>query len=346
MHGPNRPSSLALTIGPVGVMLACVCFPPIDGLTAPPLEYCANRTPDQQLGAAKDSSGDPASSCRPLVEKTDAARPDRKPAHESRVENLETEVIAFLQKYNDFLACCKTDLAELRTVEELGDEVGELLATAQAGLFSEHVKLRGWTLRELLAPVAKARADLRTLHAQLVEIAHARQKLSALDYEDAAREALRLRALEESLDHTIRPQPVPTGPKTGTSIGVSPSVGGAIGKTPKTGSQIGAEGTVGADAGATPRTGRDIGATGPTGFEIGGTGRAGADIGDSRLNTDPSAVGSTLAPSTVGSSLSDSTVGSSLGPSSIGSTLEDTSVGSSLSGSSVGSSLQDIRSPR
>jgi hypothetical protein len=326
-----------------GFVVGCAFLAPPDGVPAPPLEYCANRTPDQQLGAAKGKSGDDAGPCLPLVEKKDAARRDQERVREIRVENLQAEVTTFLQKYNEFLACCKTDLAELQTVEDLGDEVGELLAAAQAGLFSEHLKLRGWTLRELLPPVAKARADLRTLHEKLVHIATARQKLGELDSEEAARESARLRELEESLDKEIRSQPLPTGPKTGTSIGTSPSVGSAIGKTPKTGAQIGAEGTVGADAGATPRTGRDIGATGPTGFEIGGTGRAGADIGESRLNTDQSAVGSSLAPSTVGSSLSDSTVGSSLGQSSIGSTLGDTSVGSSLGGSSVGSSLQDRR---
>jgi hypothetical protein len=258
-----------------------------------------------------------------------------------KIENLQAEVTSFLQKYNQFLECCKTDLAELQTVEELGDEVGDLLAVAQSGLFSEHMKLRGWTLRELLPPVAKARADLKILHEKLEQVGTARQKLGELGYEESGKEAARLREIEESLQKDIRSPSIPTGPKTGTGIGASSSVGGAIGMTPKTGAQIGAEGAVGGDLGANPKAGRDIGATGPTGFEIGATGRAGAEIGESRLNSDQSAVGSSLRQSTVGSSISDTSVGSSLGQSTIGSSLGDTSIGSSLGGSSVGSSLQN-----
>lgn len=308
------------------------------GMAAPPLEFCANRTPDQQLGAAK---GNIAGECLPLVEKKDKPPVQKDREREIRIENLQVEVTTFLNKYNQFLDCCKTDLAELQTVEELGDEVGELLAMAQAGLFTEHMKLRGWTLRELIPPVAKARTDLKTLRVKLEEIGTARQKLGELDYEESSREAARLREVEESLDRDIRSQPLPTGPKTGTSIGASPSVGTAIGKTPRTGAQIGAEGVVGTDLGASPKAGRDIGATGPTGFEIGATGRAGTNIGESRLNADQSAVGSSLQQSTVGSSISDTTVGSSLGQSNIGSSLNDTSIGSTLGGSSVGSSLQN-----
>lgn len=323
--------------------LFCLLLVPMTAVAAPPVEFCADRTPDQQLGAGKSRAPEGSGSCIPLIEKKDkdTAAGEEKPRRDIRVENLQVEVTTFLHKYNQFLECCKTDLTELQTVEELGNEVGELLAVAQTGLFSEHMKLRGWTLRELLPPVAKARADLKTLRETLEQVATRRGKLNELDYEESAREAARLREVEESLERDIRARPMPTGPKTGTGIGVSPTVGGAIGKTPRTGAQIGAEGAVGADLGASPRAGREIGATGPTGFEIGATGRAGADIGESRLNTDQSGVGSSLQQSTVGSSISDTTVGSSLGQSTIGSSLSDTSVGSSLGGSSVGSSLHN-----
>ena len=328
------------------VFFLVACFFPVAlGSAAPPLEFCENRTPDQQLGAARSSSsGNSSEKCVPLVEKRERASPgegDEENARQVKIENLQAEVTGFLQKYNQFLECCKTDLGELRTVEELGDEVGDLLAVAQAGLFSEHMKIRGWTLRELLPPVAKARADLKTLRTKLEHVGTGRAKLGELGYEESAREAGRLREMEESIERDFRSPSLPTGPKTGTSIGASSSVGGAIGKTPRTGSQIGAEGAVGADLGANPKTGRDIGATGPTGFEIGATGRAGADIGESRLNSDQSAVGSSLQQSTVGSNISDTTVGSSLSQSTIGSSLGDTSIGSSFGGSSVGSSLQN-----
>ncbi len=312
---------------------------------APPLEFCANRTPDQQLGAAKaGGASNGAEKCVPLVEKKDASNESadaREKTREMKIENLQAEVTTFLQRYNRFIECCKTDLEELRTVEELGDDVGDLLAMAQAGLFSEHMKLRGWTLSELIPPVAKARGDLKTLRAKLESIANGREKLGRLSSEESARQAARLRETEESIEKNFRTQSLPAGPKTGTSIGTSSSVGGAIGRTPKTGTQIGSEGAVGADLGATPKTGREIGSTGPTGFEIGASGRAGADIGESRFNIDQSAVGSSLQQSTIGSSISDTTVGSSLRQSNIGSSLSDSSIGSSLGGSSVGSSLQN-----
>jgi hypothetical protein len=295
---------------------------------APPLEFCPHRTPDQQLGAAKGPGTTDIGACIPLVELKDKASREAERTRDVKIENLQDEVTAFLHKYNQFLECCRTDLAELQKVEDLGNEIAELLAAAQAGLFSEHMKIRGWTLRNLLPPVLQARADLKRLHAALEQVATGRKTLEELGYEESAREAARLREIEDALAQDIQSQPLPTGPKTGTGIGVSPSVGAAIGKTPKTGVQIGAEGT--ADFGVTPRTGRDLGVTGPTGFEIGTTGKAGADIGDSRLNTEQSSVGSSLQPSTVGSSLSDGTGGSSLGLSTIGSSLEDTSVGSSL----------------
>lgn len=312
---------------------------------APSLEFCENRTPDQQLGAAKgDSTAGGPGPCTPLVEKRDrTSRDDGDQEHvrHLKIENLQAEVAGFLQKYDQFLECCKTDLAELQTVEDLGDEVGELLAVAQSELFSEHMKIRGWTLRELLPPVAKARGDLKTLRDKLDHVRTSRARLGELGYEESAKEAARLREVEEAIERDIRSPSLPGGPKTGTGIGASSSVGGAIGKTPRTGAQIGAESAVGADLGVSPKAGRDIGATGPTGFEIGSTGRAGAEIGESRLNSDQSAVGSSLQQSTVGSSMSDTTVESSFGRSTIGSSLGDTSIGSSLGGSSVGSSLQN-----
>ncbi len=302
--------------------------------------FCPDRTPDQQFGAMHGAEAH-GGACIPLVEKQDPSAEPKESTHDIHIERLQAEVTTFLGAYNQFLACCKGDLAELRRIDELGDHVTELLTAAQSGLFSEHMKLRGWTMRELLSPIVKARTDLKTLRAQLEHLGEAREKIGELGYEDAAKEAARLREIEESLDHVIRSRPLSTGPKTGTSIGSSPSVGGAIGKTPRTGAQIGAEGAVGADFGANPRTGRELGVTGPTGFEIGGTGRAGPEIGESRLNRDQSAVGSDLPPSAVNSSLPDTTVGSSLTPSTIGSSLGDTSIGSSLGGSSVGSTLQN-----
>ncbi len=332
------------------LLLASAGFSTQPVSAAPPIEYCPGRTPDQQLGAARhpERKGGAVAEpeCVPLLEKKepqDAQEPDeaRKPRRDLKIENLQAEVSRFLHRQRQFLECCKTDTAQLETIEDMGEDVAELLETAQTGLFSEQMKLRGFTLRELIPPVAKARQELRDLRRQLEGIDTARERRRRLDYEGAGKESLAIQEAEESIQRGFHPYQEPTGPKTGLEIGVTPSVGKEIGKTPTTGTAIGSEGLTGPNIGVNPKTGREIGATGPTGFEIGGTGRAGPSIGESILNRDSSGVGSSLPTSTVGSSLPDSTVGSSLGPSNIGSTLPDTSADSSLGGSSVGSSIQN-----
>lgn len=313
-------------------------------LAAPPMEFCEGRPADQQLRASQ-GKGSADGPCVPLVEKKDEsgknATSGRAQSRQLKIDNLEAEVASFLQRYNKFLACCKTDLAELEAVEAMGDEVNELLSLAQSGLFSEQIKVRGWTIGELIPPVAQARADLKRLHAQLDEISRTRERLASGHSDTAAKDSRKIHELEDAIQRDFQPRPVPAGPKTGTGIGASPSVGTGIGMTPKTGSAIGKGGTTGSDFGVTPKTGVDIGATGPVGFEIGTTGRAGAAVGESTLNTNQSAVGSSLRPSSVESNLPDSTVGSTLGGSTIGSGLSDSTIGSTLGGSSVGSSLQN-----
>ena len=102
---------------------------------APLLEFCEQSAADQQLRASKGTAG-----CVPLVEKKEPSTSDDRTAREStrqlKIENLQQEATVFLQKYNQFLECCRTDLAELRSVEELGNDVNDLLTMAQSGLFS------------------------------------------------------------------------------------------------------------------------------------------------------------------------------------------------------------------
>lgn len=286
----------------------------------------------------------------PLAEKkeTQAAEQEgevsasEKQPRDFKIENLQGDVSTFLNKYRHFLDCCKTDLTELQQIEELGDEVGELLTSTQANLSNYSLASRGIMLREMIPPVLKARADLRTLRARLEQIGELSNRRDQVDFEEAGREARRMREIEESIDKDIRAPKLPGSAKTGMDIGVAPAAGPNIGKAPKTGSAIGHEGRTGQDIGVSPKSSKDIGASGPTGFDIGATGRAGASIGESTLNSDASSsVNSSLQRSTVGSSISDSSIGSSLGSSTVGSSLQDTSVGSSFGGSSVGSSLQE-----
>lgn len=319
---------------------------------APPLEYCAHRPSDQQLRAApsrEHQDGPSRTDCTPFTERTtprktdnpDGRDPDR-PSRELKLENLQQEVSTFLHEYRRFLDCCKTDPAELEGIEALGDYVDDLLRTAQHQLFSEQMKLRGMTVKEMLAPVAAARRELRLLHAQLRELGILMEKRDAEEADGTTGGTMTNQTTEDALQQQPRPPSLPTGAKTGVEIGVTPLAGRDIGKTPRSGTGIGAEGLTGPSIGATPKTGQEIGATGPTGFEIGATGRAGPGIGESPFNTDgSSSVGSTLHPSTIGSSLGDSTVGSTIGGSTMGSSMTDSSVGSTIGGSSVGSSLQN-----
>ena len=286
----------------------------------------------------------------PLVEKKEAQTAVQeeetptidKPTRDFKIENLQGDVSTFMNTYRRFLDCCKTDLAELQQIEELGNEVGALLTFAQANLSNHSLASRGIMLREMIAPVAKARADLRTLRTRFEKIGEASNQRDQAEFEEAGRETRAIREVEESIDKDIRAPKLPASAKTGMDIGVAPAAGPNIGKAPKVGSSIGNVGRTGQDIGASPRSSKDIGASGPSGFDIGATGRAGASIGDSTLNSNTSSsVSSSLQRSTVGSSISDSSIDSSLGSSTVGSSLQDTSVGSSLGGSSVGSSLQD-----
>jgi hypothetical protein len=224
----------------------------------------------------------------------------------------------------------------------MADELDQLLASAQASLSNYPLSSRGIMLRELIPRVAKAKSDLTILHTRLERINDLSSRRDQLGFEEAGRDSQTIRDLQESIERDIHAPQLPGSAKTGTSIGVAPAAGPAIGRSPRTGTEIGQEGVTGHDIGATPKSSRDIGASGLSGFEIGATGRAGAAIGESTLNQETSSsVNSTLQRSTVESSISDSTVGSSMNSSTVGSSMQDTSVGSSFGGSSVGSSLQN-----
>lgn len=304
--------ALSLTIFMGGTALT------LNGLTAAttsaasPLYWCPDRKADQQYSATKGPG------CVPLVEKKkartteqeeEAATRDKQP-RDFKIEHLQSDVTAFLSKYRHFLDCCKTDLSELQQVEELGDEVGELLTFAQANLSNHSLASRGIMLREIISPVAKARADLKTLRVRLERIGESVNRLDPADFEASGREARSIREIEESIDQDIHAPKLPGSAKTGMDIGTAPAAGPHIGKTPTTGSSIGREGLTGQDIGVSPRNSTDIGTSGPTGFDIGATGRAGPSIGESSLNSDTSSgVNSSLQRSTIGSSLQERTTG-------------------------------------
>ena len=305
------------------------------------LFWCPDQKPDRQYSAKQEPG------CVSLAEKEEVQAAEQegdtpkgdKPSRDFKIENLQADVSTFLSKYRDFLDCCKTDLSELQQIQEMGDEVGDLLKSTQANMSNHSMASRGIMLREMIQPVAKARADLKKLRATLDRIDTSRNSGNP---ESSGRERQAIREMEDSIERDFQAPKLSTGPKTGASIGSAPAAGPSIGKTPRTGNTIGAEGVTGQSIGSSSKNSHDIGGSGPVGFGIGTTGRAGPSIGESTFNSESSsAVGSSLQRSTVGSNLSDSTVGSSFGGSNVGSSLGESGVGSSFGSSSVGSTIQE-----
>ena len=324
-----------MVAGSLITAIAAILLPHLLASAASTIYYCPERQADQQYSAQSGPG------CTPLVDKTQE-RPEGAPQRHFEPAGLERDVSMFLARYEKFLACCKTDLNELRELEEMADELNQLLASVQTNVSNYSLASRGIMLRELIPKVAKARTDLKILHARLQRINDLSSRREQLSYEEQGRESQNIREIEETIERDIRALKLPNSAKTGASIGVAPAAGSAIGHSPKTGAEIGQEGVTGQDIGVTPKSSRDIGGSGPSGFEIGATGRAGPAIGESTLNQETSSsVGSTLQRSTVGSSISDSTVSSSINSSAVGSSMQDSSVGSSFGGSSVGSTLQN-----
>lgn len=310
-----------------------------DGNDLGTVYWCPSRPPDQQYSAT------PAQGCAPLVEKQEKPEGqdgDVKQREAIQLDGVQSEVSQFLRAYNQFVECCASRLETEEQLNELEERAVHLVnAMQETGFVQRYMYQRGMTVSQLITPVVQARNNLKKLRIQHEQMRDAQGRRDTLNYEQAGRETLAIQEMEETIQRDIRGTKTPSGPKTGTDIGMTPGTGAEIGKTPAAGPRIGGGGTTGRDIGAAGKTGAEIGATGSVGFGVGGTGRAGAAIGESEFNRESSSVGSSLQQSTVGSSLSDSTVGSSLGSSTVGSSLQDSTLGSTLGSSTTGSSLQN-----
>jgi len=313
-----------------------------EGFAAPPLYWCPQRPPDQQYGATLEPG------CVPLVEKEKKDQPtqnDKAAAlPQIKVESIQAETTSFMNDYRRYLACCATDPNSLEDLEDLDDRASAILKAAQTGLFSEKMKLKGFTLSEMIPPVARARDQLHEIKKRLEHIAVAKDKLDRVDSEGAGRERRRIQDAEDSITRDFGAKPPPPGAKTGMEIGQTPPTGTHIGHVPPTGGEVGMSGRTGRDLGYTPPTnGREIGQTPPTGYEIGKTGKAGPAIGESDLNSRPSGATSTLGGSLVDSDMQNRALGSNISPSMVDSDLQSrpspppadvplSTVGSSLKG--------------
>lgn len=208
---------LLLTAAAMVVSLAAA-----PALAAPPLYWCPDRTQDQQYSAT------PSPGCTPLVEKREKKEPDKKEAKAKphrvlKIENIESEVTGFLRQYREFLACCRTDLNALDEIDELGNDVADLLQLAQASLFSEQMKLRGFILSQWIPPVAQARGQLRALRKELEKIGDSMDKLEELDYEAAGRARRDIQEQEATVEKGFQPTLPPQSAPTGKDIGYDPA---------------------------------------------------------------------------------------------------------------------------
>src|SRR6476620_3263765 len=135
-----------LLVALLAAAIAVVVLPELTASAASTIYYCPDRKGDQQYSAQSGPG------CVPLVDKK-TERPEGMPQRHFQLDNIQQDVSAFLTRYQKFLDCCKTDLSELREVEEMADELNQLLTSSQANLSNYSLASRGNMLRELIPRV-------------------------------------------------------------------------------------------------------------------------------------------------------------------------------------------------
>ena len=187
----------------VGAAITTIALPHLSASAASTIYYCPDRKGDQQYSAQRGPG------CIPLVDEGKKTPEERSSQRRAHLENLQQDVSLFLSRYQKFLDCCKTDLTELGELEAIADQLDELLASAQANLSNYSLASRGIMLRELIPRVAKARTDLKVLHARLEKMNDLSNRLDQLDFEESGRQSQTIRELQESIDRDV-PAPVIT----------------------------------------------------------------------------------------------------------------------------------------
>ena len=252
---------------------------------APPLFWCPEKPPDQQFSATAEPG------CRPLIgshqnRAGNETREDSTRRH-INIDNLQEETTRFLGRYNAFLDCCVTDLDSLKDLKDLQDHAADLLKALQIGLFSEQIKIRGFTLGAMVRPVSTAQHNLENLRTRLEKLRDSMNRVRSLEYEEAGKEQQNNLIELESITEDFQPLELHDSHDTGVNIqdtSLPTRVGGGIGTSasspaaspPPLDSSTSADPTrntmqprTGADIGNTPQTGQDIGEAPTTGFGIG-----------------------------------------------------------------------------
>jgi hypothetical protein len=197
-------------------------FDPKNPLNPPaPPYWCPNRTPDRQYSA------NPEPGCAPLVGKEEKSfkeksRAPGKPAPEKepvRIQDIQAETGKFLDRYRRFLDCCADNPGFLAELEDLEDEAVHLLRSMEAvGFLNMGTSQRGFTVSQIVRPVATARDTLRKLRADWRTLEESQDRLGRLDYEKEGRERRRIQQEEHRLKEEFRPAAPPRSAPTGTDL--------------------------------------------------------------------------------------------------------------------------------
>jgi hypothetical protein len=221
----------------------------------PPIFWCPDRTPDQQIAATQQPG------CKPLVDEEEIkARKDKKaeagvPFEEKpdiKIYLIQNEASKFVQQYREFLECCANNTDSIETIDDLIDEADHILKSVQqkgifnsagfgkgaggtapgpgdgsgsgglGGLPGQTPKLgtfaRQWTISEIVRTVSQARHDLQQLQNRLEALAKAKDAVETLGFEAEARERRRMEEEEHAIQKEFQAKKPPESARTGMEI--------------------------------------------------------------------------------------------------------------------------------
>ncbi|MGH7204600.1 MAG: hypothetical protein ACREI2_00165 [Nitrospiraceae bacterium] len=196
----------------------------------PPIYWCPNRTPDQQIVTV------PTPGCKPLVEEEKTGGKEQKTEAKEpiKIVEIQNEASKFVNRYRKFLDCCANDVGSLEDLEDLQEQASYILKSVQQkGIFNSAGQpssgpagtggtlgtfARQWTLSEIVGTVARARDDLRKLKVRLERLGESMEKLDTLGSEAAGKTRARIEEEKEAIAREFRSRKPPESARTGMEI--------------------------------------------------------------------------------------------------------------------------------